>query len=315
MSSCSTSNPPSCSATASAASSLSRWRTTDSSMSARVVHGAADEARARRAGPRTWPASPSRPTRCARAPRSAAPRSSSGGGGSGVGAAAASRARRRGLLPRGAALLDEGRAPAPGRRSTTLPRALVPVPVGRHGEELQVARGDAGGLPGEGEQVPAARRGRPTAARPARARPASPGRSASRPRGPCRRPRRGRPAGGGSATGRPRAARGAGGRTPARRRRRPCAGRRGSARRTAGRRPAFFRHTSTPADGAGQVVEAEQVDLGVVVDGDAGEPLDGPDQRGPAGLRGLGVDPRAVADALVDEPLGGQRLHAPGRRH
>ncbi len=67
-------------------------------------------------------------------------------------------------------------------------------------------------------------------------------------------------------------------------------------------------HVDAP-DGAGQVVEAEQVDLGVVVDGDAGEPFDGPDQRGPARLRGLGVDPRAVPDPVSDQPLGGQGLH------
>jgi hypothetical protein len=63
------------------------------------------------------------------------------------------------------------------------------------------------------------------------------------------------------------------------------------------------------ADRLGEGGEAEQVDLGVVVDGDARELLDGAHQRGPARLRRLGVDPCPVLHPAGDHPLRRQRLH------
>ena len=68
------------------------------------------------------------------------------------------------------------------------------------------------------------------------------------------------------------------------------------------------------ADRGGEVVEAEQVDLGVVVDGQSGQVFHGPDQGAPAGLRGLGLHAGAIAHAIGPELLGDLRLRRGVRR-
>ena len=212
-----------------------------------------------------------------------------------------------GLLPRGAALLDEGlhlrRVDQHDAAAVVGPRA-----VGRHREELEVARGDPGGLPGEGEQVPARVEDHrllrdlhePGQLRRVRQRPAREDLVGDRGQEDllAADPRQ-------VAFGQVVAL--------ADERQRVGAGDRaragGEARSGQRLVDGVLQADVDAADGPGQVVEAEQVDLRVVVDGDAGEPLHGPDQRRPAGLGGLGVDPGTVTDALADEPLRRQRLH------
>ena len=227
------------------------------------------------------------------------------GGGGLLGAA-------RGLLPGGAALLDEGAHLRRVDEHDAAPGVRLGA-TGRHGQELEVARRDAGGLPGEREQVPARVEDHRLL------------RDLHEP-GQLRRVGQ-RPAGedlvgdGGQehllaadpgevalgqavALAHERERVGTGDRERA-------GGEAGPGQRLV---DGVLQADVDPADGLRQVVEAEQVDLGVVVDGDAGEPLHRPDQRGPAGLRGLRVDPGAVPDALADQALGGQRLHRRIRR-
>ena len=58
---------------------------------------------------------------------------------------------------------------------------------------------------------------------------------------------------------------------------------------------------SDSAQLGGQVVEADQVDLGEVVDGLTGKPVDGIEGGAPAGLTTLLLQRRLIGDALVDE--------------
>ena len=128
-SSCSTSNPPSCSATASAASPLSRCRTTDVRDAVGVVDRARARSPARRAGPRPGRRARSRPTRCGRAPRSARASISSGGGSGLGGRRGGRRGARAAASSCSAPRCSTNSRTWAGSTRTTLPRAFVSVPA------------------------------------------------------------------------------------------------------------------------------------------------------------------------------------------
>jgi hypothetical protein len=69
-----------------------------------------------------------------------------------------------------------------------------------------------------------------------------------------------------------------------------------------------------PADGLADLVEAQQVDLGVVVDGHPADVLDDLPGRAAGSRHGFGVDPGLVGDAVLAQLPGGGELRQPEGR-